>query len=353
MIRKYQKPPVIAGINFSDKEIENARKSRKLLSISLLTSNKCNLHCLYCYRDAGSKLSEELDFDEQKKILIQAKRLGAKVVWIPGSGEPLCDKIFYDKEEFPLIDFANGIGLYVIFFTNGSLITEKVAGTLFPKKVSVITKLNSFSKTTQDLLSGKNSFEKIWQGLQNLINAGFNEGNRLGIDSVIVKQNYQEISELFCFCRDNHAIPYITTELHGGRGTANAEFLDVDVDAIKQIFLELLVIDQKRYGYTWFPSPPLVAGHCKKLLHDIVVDSVGNIQICPGINISLGNVRQMSIKSVLESNEIVAKFRNPKEYLKGKCGKCLNRDCVYGCRLSAFASGDLFGEDPQCWHSRR
>ena len=344
---------MILGANFTDQEIESARIGNKLQTNTLLLSNKCNLNCIYCYRNAGIPLRNELSLEDRKEIIQQAKKLGARMLWIPGSGEPFCDKTFFNRGEFPLIDFANDLGLKVVFFTNGTAITEQIAKKLFDKEVSIITKLNSFNSPIQDFLSGRTgSYELIQGGLKNLIYAGFNKSypSRLGIDSVIVKQNYKEIVKLFRYCRDENIIPYITTQLHGGRGIDNATLLDVPFDKIRKLFLELLAIDRKRYGFSWHPCPPIVAGSCRRLLYDLVVGPDGNIQICPGIKISLGNSRNDALKKILDSSSLIHKMRNPKKYLEGKCKKCQNSKCLYGCRLSAYAAGNLFGEDPQCWN---
>ena len=352
-MRKLRKPPAIKGLDFNSKEIEKTRKNRRLLSISLFTSNVCNLKCLYCYRDAGREKNNELSLEEYKDTLLQAKDLGAKMVMVPGAGEPLCDPIFYNKKEnsFPLIDYANKLGLYVVFFTNGTLITEENATVLFKKDVSIITKLNStFSRPDiQNFLAGtEDAYARIVSGLKALLRVGFNKENRLGIDSVIVKQNYSEIEDLFNFCRFNNIVPYITTERNGGRGGINSKMLDVGKEELGSLFRKLLEVDKKLFGYTWKPFPPHVAGNCKRLFHDIVVSSTGDIQICPGINISIGNIRQISLKKALNAT-LVQKFRNLKKHLQGKCRTCKNSECAYGCRLSAYAEGNLYGEDPQCW----
>lgn len=351
---RYYKPPVLNGLGFSRKEVNKARENHRLLSVTLFVGNKCNLRCLYCYRDAGKKEENELTLEERILVLIQARELGAKTVIVPGAGEPLLDPLFYDRkhESFPIINIANSLGMHVVLFTNGTFITKENAKVLAQKDVSVVAKLNSTfcSPGIQDFLAGvKGAHKKIHAGLNALLDAELCKGNRLGIDSVIVKQNYDNIPHIFELCRRNKIIPYITTELHGGRGQENAELLDVSKEKIRELFNKLLGMDRKMFGYSWSPAPPIVAGSCQKLLYDIVVDHHGNIQPCPGINISLGNVRNIPLAEALYT-EFMQNVRHPKKYLKGKCGICKRQDCVYGCRLSAFAAtGDLMSEDPQCW----
>lgn len=349
---QYSPPPIINGSNFSEEKIESFRSKDELISITALLSPECNLHCSYCYSNAGSKPPEIFNFEQWKNTLNQARNLGAEALWIPGSGEPFLDPSFHSSDGFPLIEFANQIGMNVTFFTNGTLINEKLAHQLFDMNVSIVTKLNSFNPSIQDLLVGKkNAYKLIQRGLISLISAGFNSSNpsRLGIDTVITSYNYHEIINLFKFCRDNNIIPYITVNLHGGRSCQNTQ-LDVSKEEIKKLFYTILEIDQKEYGFSWLPSPPIIGSQCKKLLYDIVVDYKGDVFVCPGIEIKIGNILESPLQEIISNSSLLKRIRMIPETLEGKCKNCLQTDCVYGCRLEALHSGDLFGEDPFCWH---
>lgn len=75
-----------------------------------------------------------------------------------------------------LVEFIDSIGMTLVFFTNGVMINKNIAEYLFKKNVSVITKFNSFKSEIQDLLVGvEGAHKKIWQGLKNLIEVGFNK----------------------------------------------------------------------------------------------------------------------------------------------------------------------------------
>lgn len=243
----------------------------------------------------------------------------------------------------------------VTFFTNGTLLNDALVAVIKTLDVSVVAKLNSFVPHIQDYLVGKNgASEAIWRGVNLLLDAGLADESptRLGIDTVIVAQNYCEMPRLFRFCRDRNIVPYITANLHGGRACTNSSSLDVPRDQLKQLFEELLMIDRSEYGYDWFPSPPIVAGQCKKLLYDVVIDSQGSVFLCPGIHLCIGNISDRPLAEIVASSDILAKVRQMPRSLSGQCGSCVSKDCVYGCRLEAWASGDLFGPDPMCWHGQ-
>ncbi len=349
----YSQPPAICFSGFSNEEIQLTNNSKRLLAVTILLSHRCNLNCVYCYTDAGTSEKEKLSLHDWEKYLIQVKELGARNVWIPGAGEPMLDKVFYNGNEFPLLDLCKSLNLSVTFFSNGTYFTKENLYKLKDYEVSVITKLNSFRADVQDQMAGrKGAHTKIWKGLELLMKAGYNKGarTRLGIDTVITLQNLNEIEDIFIFGRENNIIPYITANLHGGRASYNTNF-DVSKEQLKSVFYNLLKIDRTKYGYSWYPSPPVVAGQCKRLLYDLVIGNNSNVQICPGIDISIGNLKNNSLKEILSDSELFDRIRNMSKNLKGKCASCKSKDCVYGCRLEAFSvNNDLFGEDPMCWH---
>lgn len=47
--------------------------------ISWNTTQECNIRCVHCYRDAGSKHAEELDTTEGKKLIEQIAKAGFKI----------------------------------------------------------------------------------------------------------------------------------------------------------------------------------------------------------------------------------------------------------------------------------
>jgi len=349
---KFKDPPSIMGSQFTETDIEDAKANCRILSVSLLLSNACNLKCVYCYRDAGALSNDLLSINEWRDVLLQAKSLGARTVRIPGSGEPLLDPAFYNGYSLPLIEFSNSIGLSVTFFTNGTLLTSELAVILRNYDVCVVTKLNSFRPEIQDELAGvRGASERIMRGLEFLIKAGFarESPTRLGIDTVIVSDNYDEIPKLFLYCRERNIVPYITVNLHGGRARTNTK-LDVPRQWLRSLFEHLLTIDRTKFGFEWFPSPPIVADQCNRLLYDIVIDYKGNVLVCPGIEHVIGNIRNNSLSQILKSSPFLSRVRRMPDSLKGKCRTCSSKKCIYGCRLEAWSHGDFFGPDPMCWY---
>jgi len=85
-------PELTYGLDFTQKEIDDAIKDKRLLSLDLETSLACNLRCIYCYSSAGEKRSNELSTKSINDIVDQAVNLGVRVISVIGGGEPLLYK---------------------------------------------------------------------------------------------------------------------------------------------------------------------------------------------------------------------------------------------------------------------
>jgi len=348
-------PPIIKGQDFTKEEKEFARRNNKILIISPCVGKRCNFFCPFCYANSGKEEAKnQLTLSEYKQIICDARELGTKTVRIAGWGEPFCDINFFDpmKIDFPIIDFANSRGLYVVFFTNGSMITEKIAEKLIQKNVSIIAKMNSLKKDVQDWMAGRDgAFEMMQDGIKNLIKVGFNKFDppRFGVESIICKKNYKELPKIFILLREQNILPYFEIIMHGGRGKDDTFHLSKD--EAKTLFMQLLKIDETKFNYTWFPAPPYVGFPCDKLFYNLVVSDNGNTYPCYGIDINMGNIRENPLKKILKNPKLL-KIRNMMKEMHGNCAHCAHHDkCFFGCRCDAFQHGDVFGNYHECWHS--
>ncbi len=338
-------PPTVPGLDFTQKEIEQARKENKLLSIDLEFSRDCNLNCIYCYASAGKPLEKELTLEEIKDVIDQSIELGAKTFSLIGGGEPL----IYNNL-FKVIDYIKAKNKKCIVFTNGTLITKEIANKLFNEKISIVVKLNSIEPSVQDFLAGKEgTFKKIQQGITNLMNAGYpDKETKLGMQTIICKQNKEEIKQLWVWARKNKIIPYFEILTYQGRLLKNQDLI-LSKEELEKIFKQINKIDEKEFKYEWIPKPPLMSYSCQRNKYSIHIKSNGDIQPCVGIEITLGNIRKNKIKEILK-HETIFKLRNIEKYIKGKCSTCKYNNACYGCRGNVFnKTEDYLEEDDLCW----
>ena len=82
-------------------------------SLHLYMTNACNLHCPFCYMDAGKQEADELSTEEIKTLFSEFKQRGGVIVTLSG-GEATLRKDFCD-----IVRYAKEIGLKVNVYTNG------------------------------------------------------------------------------------------------------------------------------------------------------------------------------------------------------------------------------------------
>lgn len=345
MIRKMEK---VYGLDLEWKEVERAIKEGRLLTIDLELSRRCNLRCIYCYSNGGEPLEGELSFEEVCDLIDQAIDLGIKRVSIVGGGEPLIYPDF-----FRIAEYIREKNIPTIVFTNGTVISEEIANRLSEFKISVVVKLNSFNKETQDYLAGgiKGTSERISQGLNNLLNAGYpNNGIQLGIETVICRQNIRELPHIWLWARKRGIIPYFETLTPQGR--ARLHPLDVSPKEIKGLFEELSDMDREYFGFRWEPKPPIAGLTCNRCYYSCLITSNGNVTPCAGVDITIGNIRKDSLSSIIKNSYLLKGLRNLRENIKGPCRDCNQNPYCYGCRGVAYQmTGDPFASDPLCWRN--
>jgi len=332
---------------FEKNDLEEAIEGKKLLGLGLELTRRCNLNCVYCYANSGKPLNNELKFYEIIKIIDEAILLGVKKIGIIGGGEPL----LYNRLK-ELINYLFQNGMRISLFTNGVLLNQEWASFLYSKSVSIVQKLNSFNEKIQDeLCSKKDTFKSIQSSINNLRRAGYpSKESKLSIETVILKENIEELPTLWRWARNNQITPIFEQLTPFGRGENIANCCSTE--EIKKLFILLSKIDFEEFSIEWTPRPPFAGKRgCYHHYYALYITSTGDIQPCSGVTIKLGNIRENRIKNILNS-KVITELRHVGDLVEGRCKNCLHGQCCYGCRGSAFQMlGNYLASDPQCWYS--
>ncbi len=337
----------IPCFEFSNEEIKHSVKEGKILSLDIELSRACNLKCRYCYAE-GKAIKNELSLDELKDVIDQAVALGAKSIVNIGGGEPMMYKHYWE-----ILEYEREKGLASLTVTNGSFLNEESAKRLREMNEHIVLKFNSFSNEKQDYLAQKEGTgAKIKSALKYLLKEGYTQEGAplLVLESLICKHNYDEIEQIYKFCREKNIIPYIETLTD--QGLAQKENLGVSKEKTKVLFEKLQKYDREEHDINWALKPPIVGQECKRVVYSVYVRSDGNIQPCPGVEIidDKTNIRNHSLDSIVNNSEVFTAIRNIHKNIKGECATCEHEDC-YGCRGNAFfINGDYLAEDPTCWY---
>lgn len=336
--------------SFSEKMIIQIRDLNKLLTLELELSHECNYGCKYCYSSAGKKENNELTFLEICEIVDQAKNLGVQTIVIIGGGEPLVYP--YIKDLITYI-FSKQIG--IILFTNGSYIDQEMADFLWTHDVFPVLKVNGIRPKTINWLCGNpQAYKYFIKAISHLQTAGYTkEKNKIGISTIICRQNYDEIIPLWLWVRDNNLIPYF--ERVSPQGRAIKYNMLISIEELKAVFNKLSEIDKQDYNIQWESNhPPIAGSSCNRHFYSLYVKSNGDVIPCSGIDYTVGNVRNSSLQHIIIESDVLQKLRHIDVTIKGKCKDCDNGPLCYGCRGNAYQlNKDYLAEDPFCWKNER
>ena len=137
--------------------------------IVLSPTQGCNLNCTGCYASSDPHTSAKLPYHTVERILDDMHdKMHSRFVTVSG-GEPFV----YKSEGKSLLDiFEKYNDVFFLVYTNGTLITPKVADRLAKAgNVTLAISVEGFERET-DARRGKGVFKKILQAFENLRNAG-------------------------------------------------------------------------------------------------------------------------------------------------------------------------------------
>jgi len=330
IVRK--KNPIMKGYNTSDKEIQLAWEKDKPITLSLYLGAKCNLRCLYCFTRGGILTKNNLTEKEYKKIIDEAFELGVKNVMFTGRGEPL----MYFPLLRKLLKYIKKKGGWNIVLTNAILMTPKIAKELHDLNCSVMTKINSFNPKIQDELTGvPGSAVKMYQGLNHLIQAGFNKTipTRLANDNLICKLNYKEIPFMIQWFT-SHNTQYIMEKiLWMGRAIENIKKLKITKEELDELLKELKKKSAEGVNCYWSEGTYFSGEECIVDTITILVNEKGDVMPCwAREGLAVGNIRNKSLKDLWYSPCLIKLRKEHRKIIElVKRGEMSPRECPGRC----------------------
>ena len=291
-------------------------------------------------------MEDELTLEELIGLIEQARQLGARQIVLLGGGEPF---LFPHVKE--VIRHIHVLGLSQAVFTNGSLLTRELCRFLSDHHVKVAVKHNSLLPAVQDALAGvAGAHRLINRGLRLLMESGYPGKDRpLCIQSVVCRQNMDEIDGMWVWARERGITPYFEVLTNQGRARQHPH-LALACEEIQAVFQRLSDIDQERFGAQWTPRPPIAGFTCRRHLYSCLVNSQGSVQPCTGIDLSVGNIREKPLATILRESAVIRDLRRIYQRIDPPCRACEFAGECYGCRGNAFqATGSYLAADPACW----
>ena len=336
----------------------------------------CNLRCVHCYAGAVERSRErELDSGQGIRLLDDLAGFGVPVVLFSG-GEPLVR-----PDLVKLARHAVERGMRAVISTNGTLITREKARELKTVGLSYVGVSLDGMEPVNDRFRGRpGAFRNALAGIRHCQDAGLKVGLRFTVN----RMNAAEIPAIFDLLEE-YEIPRVCFYhlVYAGRGS---ELIEQDLDAAETRQAVDLIMDRTRDLHErGLPKEVLtVDNHADGPYLYLRMRREGNpraAEVLQLLEMNEGNNsgrgigcvswdgqvhadqfwRHHSFGNVLErpfseiwtdlSDPLLARLKNKKAYVGGRCAGCRWLDvCGGNFRVRAeAATGDLWAADPACY----
>ena len=338
-------------------------------------TRRCNLKCVHCYAHAKDlSFENELSTKEGKILLDDLAQFGAPVILFSG-GEPTTRK---DLPE--LAAYAISKGMRAVISTNGTLISQKMAGILKDIGLSYVGISVDGMEEINDRFRGvKGAFNAALKGIKNCKDAGIKVGLRFTIN----KFNVNEIPNIFNLIEDMDIPRACFYHLvYAGRGTnlikedlshdETRSTVDLIMDLTKRLHdkgkpAEILTVDNHADGpYLYLRLLKENPARAKEVLELLKMNEGNSSGIGIGCvswdgevyadqfwrHYSFGNIKDRPFSEIWTdtSEPLMKKLKEKKKHVTGRCSTCRWLDiCAGNFRVRAEATGDLWAPDPACY----
>lgn len=329
-------------------------------SLSFMITDKCNLKCVFCSKNADLKKNRFMDPIIIDEIIREAlKSFNIEIINLTG-GEAL---LHPQLDE--ILSIIDSYGLQARINTNGTMFNNKNIEMLNKHNAKMYTiSLDGCSKERHDKIRGVDgAYERTIEGIKRAVK----EGYKVFVKATVSENNVDEILDLmkkvdslgvygFSFGR---TIPV-------GRGKkidySSKDFMDkyfkMGYETSKYSLksnLEFLIDDPLRFKFDCRSRELLknknineLWGGCSAGCNFLYVNLDLDVLSCPVIMEPCGNLKKESLEEIWNNSKQLEEFRT-RNNLEGKCGNCNFKNICGGCRAYALATtGSVLGEDTFC-----
>ncbi|MBW1780150.1 MAG: 12,18-didecarboxysiroheme deacetylase [Deltaproteobacteria bacterium] len=336
----------------------------------------CNLKCVHCYAHANDQRAQkELIHEEGLHVIDDLARFGAPVILFSG-GEPLM------RPDLPaLARHAVDRGMRAVISTNGTLITQEKAKELKSIGLSYVGVSLDGMEDVNDRFRGKRgAFREAMAGIRNCQDAGLKVGLRFTIN----RMNMTEVPRIFDLL-EAYGIPRVCFYhlVYAGRGSGlidedldhreTRKVVDMIIDRTQDLHdrgmpKEVLTVDNHADGpYLYLRMVKEGRKRAAEVLRLLEMNEgnssgrgIGCISWDGAVHAdqfwrhhSFGNVLERPFSMIWSdlSDPLMAKLKEKKRHVKGRCARCRWVDvCAGNFRVRAEAvTGDIWAPDPACY----
>jgi MoaA/NifB/PqqE/SkfB family radical SAM enzyme len=262
-------------------------------SILLNYNNVCNFKCEFCFsaETDNKHIRDCLDFETIRNLADQADELGVWEIVLTG-GELLVNL----PKLYELIEAFKPERFQMVIISNGYLLTEDVAKELAAKGIDCVgVSLSGMDEEKHNRERGgiKDAHRKALQALDNVHNAGM-----AAWPNVIFGHHNSKDPDLYAcldYAKEKGYTTYFMMAMPFGAWKDNimdAEDMRILADIRKKYDCcfdtwDMYDKDRERISGCW-------------TVNRIYITPLGDVLVCPYINIKIGNIKEQSYKEILD-----------------------------------------------------
>jgi radical SAM protein with 4Fe4S-binding SPASM domain len=306
-------------------------------------TKRCPLKCVHCYNNLPigdqETLRNELTYEEHCRILDEITEAGC--LWLLYTG----GEIFIRKDFLEIYTYGKQKGLLITLFTNGTLITPKVADSLAEwRPFSIEITLYGRTKETFEQITGiPGSYERCMRGIHLLMERKL----PFKLKTMAMTINKHELWEMKKFVEEELGLEFKYDAMINPRINCSKRPLGVRLSP--QEVVELDLQDKKRMT-EWkrfcerFNGPVHAHErlfHCGGGLTTFAIDPSGMLSLCGFLRKETYDLRRGNFKEGWE--DFLMEVREKKITRYTKCVECEIKSMCGMCP----ANGELENRDPE------
>ncbi|MCP5104892.1 MAG: radical SAM protein [bacterium] len=320
------------GINFDETSIFPG-------TIYLHPTYKCNLDCVYCYnksdRDTHSHADgfSELSFRDYERLLKEIKELGVSGITFSG-GEPLLR-----ADLFQIAKMSKELGFYNSIITNGTLVSEKNIPDIIECFDNISISIDSCKEEENDMMRGKGTFKKTMAAIRLLLSSGVN----ISCLGVAHPQNLDSVAESYDFFINQMGCSSFVPQMFIPSSTMETTSQDT-----LDFFTRYSGVrhDINKANRIYEGTGLMYKNNCGMCTGELAIGADGGVFPCQSLlqeEFRGGNIKQESLRGILENSPVLKKMREVTVDTIEPCMECaIKYLCGGGCRAFHYdITGDI------------
>jgi radical SAM protein with 4Fe4S-binding SPASM domain len=319
---------------------------RAPMQVSIEVTRRCPLECQHCYNNLPmgdqDARSREMTTEEHFRMLDELVEMGC--FWLLYTG----GEIFARKDFLEIYTYAKKKGFLITLFTNGTLITEKIADYLveWPPFAIEITLYGRTRETYEALTMIPGSYDRCLRGINLLRERGL----PLKLKTVATSINKHEVTSMRRFAEEELGVEFKFDAQINPRIDCSQSPLAVRLTPEEVVALDMAepkgVSEYQRLAKHDEENPPSGEPNngvyvCGGGMNSFAINAYGEISICVISQRETFGIRGSSLKQVWE--ESLLQVRERKRTQITKCVECRIRALCGMCP----ANGELENGDQE------